>query len=113
MELIPQSAESRRWKRRPIDVPTRIVADDLPGVDAIVGRGTKMSEGGICLFAVADLAIGAHVDVEFTDSPVGSPLRVRGIVRNRVVYLYGIEFLIHCSEDRQQMARLKHSLGGT
>jgi hypothetical protein len=32
--------------------------------------------------------------VEFIDSHCGAPVRVRGVVRNRLVYLYGVEFLI-------------------
>jgi hypothetical protein len=47
------------------------------------------------------------------DSHHGTPVRVSGIVRNRVVYLYGVEFLIDRQEDRQQIARLSHSFGGT
>ncbi len=53
-----------------------------------------MSAGGICLFALAHFAIGSEIGVEFVDSYCGPPIRVRGIVRNRLVYLYGVEFLI-------------------
>jgi hypothetical protein len=53
-----------------------------------------MSAGGICLFALANLAVGAQIDVEFVDPGCGKPARVSGIVRNRLVYLYGVEFLI-------------------
>jgi hypothetical protein len=98
-------------KRRLIDVPIRVVAVTATGV--IVGRGTKMTEGGICLFALANLAIGAQIDVELTDSRCGTPVRVSGIVRNRIVYLYGVAFLIDQQEDRQQIARLRHNVGGT
>jgi hypothetical protein len=107
------SGYKRRWERHLIDVSTRVVADDLTGGDMIVGRGSEMSEGGIRLFAVADLPIGTQINVELIDSPCGSPVRVRGIVRNRQVYLYGIEFLIHDQEDRQQIARLSRSYSGT
>jgi hypothetical protein len=113
MALNRQSAgDQRRWQRRPVDVPIQVVADGLRGTDAIPGRGTEMSQGGICLFALANLAIGAHIDVELIDSRNGTPVRVSGIVRNRVVYLYGIEFLID-QKDRQQVARLNHIFGAT
>jgi hypothetical protein len=90
---------------------TPVGATTATGV--ILGRGTKMSEGGICLFALANLAIGAQIDVELTDSRCGTPVRVSGIVRNRIVYLYGVGFVIDQQEDRQQIARLRHSVGGT
>ena len=79
-------------------MPIRVVADDMTGTAVIPGRGTKMSAGGICLFALANLAIGAHIDVELIDSHRGTPVRVSGIVRNRLVYLYGVEFLIDAQE---------------
>jgi hypothetical protein len=107
------AGDKRRWERRLVDVPIRVVANDLRGAGIIAGRGTKMSEGGICLFALANLAIGAQIDVELVDSHCVTPVRISGIVRNRVVYLYGVEFVIDRPGDRQQIARLSHSLGGT
>ena len=95
------AGDKRRWERRPVDMPIRVVADDMTGTAVIPGRGTKMSAGGICLFALANLAIGAQVDVELIDSHRGTPVRLSGIVRNRLVYLYGVEFLIDQPENRQ------------
>jgi hypothetical protein len=87
-------AEKRRWERRLADVPIRVIADDLTGTLVVPGRGTKLSEGGVCLFALTDLAVGTQIGVELIDSHTGTPVRVSGIVRNRAVYLYGVEFLI-------------------
>jgi hypothetical protein len=103
------AGEERRWERRAVDVPIRVVAAGLPGSGVIPGRGTRMSEGGICLFALANLAIGAHIDVELVDSRSGTPIRVSGIVRNRVVYLYGVEFLLDQQKDRQHIARMSRA----
>jgi hypothetical protein len=96
------AGDERRWKRRLVDMPIRIVADELTGTGVILARGTTMSPGGACLFALANLAIGAQIDVEFTDSDCSAPTRVSGIVRNRSVYLYGVEFLI----EPQEIGRL-------
>jgi hypothetical protein len=51
-----------------------------------------MSEGGICLFALANLGVGTQVRVEFTHPHTSELVRAHGAVRNRAVYLYGIEF---------------------
>jgi hypothetical protein len=104
-----RARDERRWERRPVDVPIRVIADGLTDAGVIFGRGSKMSEGGICLFALANLSIGAQIDVELVDSQSGSALRVSGIVRNRVAYLYGVEFLIDRQEDRREIARLSDS----
>jgi hypothetical protein len=89
------TGDERRWERRLVDLPIRLVADDLTATGVILGRATKISEGGICLFALASLAVGAQIDVEFIESICDKPIRVRGIIRNRLVYLYGVEFLLN------------------
>ena len=94
-------------------MPIRVVAGHMTGTAAIPGRGTKLSAGGICLFALANLAIGAQIDVELVDSHHVTPVRVSGIVRNRLVYLYGVEFLTEQPEDQQQIVRLGHISGRT
>ena len=96
-----------------MDLPIRVVADGLSGGGVILGRGTRMSEGGLCLFALANLPIGAQIDVELIDSPCGIPVHLSGIVRNRAVYLYGVEFLIDQRERRQEIARLSDTFGST
>ena len=107
------AGDKRRWERRLVDVPIRVIAGDLSSSDVILGRGTKLSAGGICLFALANLAIGSHIDVELIESLCDKPIRVRGVIRNRLVYLYGVEFLINQPADRQQVTNLSHSFGGT
>lgn len=59
-----------------------------------------MSAGGVCVFALANIAIGTQIDVEFIDADSGTPVRARGVVRNRSVYLYGVEFLLDLREDQ-------------
>ena len=69
-------------------------------------RGVRLSEGGICLFAAANLPIGSHVKVEFTNPSTDESIRVRGKIRNRTVYLYGVEFLSDEFDDQRRSARL-------
>ncbi len=53
--------------------------------------GMNISAGGMGLFAVANLQVGTHIEVEF-EYRVGSKRRMHGIVRHRALYLYGIQF---------------------
>ncbi len=92
----------RRWERHSLNASIRVVTD----TSVIDGRGVRMSEGGICLFALADLPIGTQVKVEFSTPRSRKLIRVRGAIRNRAVYLYGVEFLAEEFEDRQQIAEL-------
>ena len=115
-----QPINRRRWQRYPFDASVRVMVDELrsipthPSDDELWsnGRGVQFSEGGICLFAAANLPVGSQVKVEFRTPHTGEPVRVRGKVRNRSVYLYGVEFLSERREDRQKLARLSAEFGG-
>jgi PilZ domain len=81
--------ERRRWRRHWLKAPVRIFSDG--GV--VDGYGLRVSEGGMYLFAVADFEVGTRIEVEFTKPHSGEPSRCSGVVRNRMVYLYGVEFV--------------------
>ena len=87
----------RRWTRYSLDAPIRVVS----GTTAITGHGIRMSEGGISLFAVVNLPLGSQIKLEFTNPLSRDLVRIRGAVRNRAVYLYGVEFLAEEREDQQ------------
>jgi hypothetical protein len=101
-----QQVNKRRWQRYPFDASVRVVVDHVPEKTVVDGRGVHFSEGGICLFAAANLPVGSQIKVEFKTPHTDEPVQVRGKVRNRSVYLYGVEFLSDKFEDRQQLARL-------
>jgi hypothetical protein len=90
MESLPNR---RRWPRHPFDAPLRIFVDQATDRTSVDARGVRLSEGGLCLFAAANLPVGSRVKVEFKNPATDEPVRVRGEVRNRTVYLYGVEFL--------------------
>jgi len=79
----------RRWQRSSLNAPVRILTDTL----TIDGFGIKVSEGGMYLFAAANLPIGETVGVEFKTPNSESLVRALGTIRSRAVYLYGLEFV--------------------
>jgi hypothetical protein len=126
-----QQVNRRRWERYPFDASVRVVVDHgsvehssvdhsaanhssanhssgnhSPKTTVVDARGVQFSEGGICLFAAANLPVGSHIKVEFKNPHTNEPVRVRGKVRNRSVYLYGVEFLANEFEDARRLARL-------
>lgn len=80
--------DRRRWKREWLKSSIRV----LTPTGEIHGYGIKVSQGGIYLFALADLEIGGQVTVEFEQPESNEPVRVTGTVKHRAVYLYGLEF---------------------
>ncbi len=110
-----QQPNRRRWERHPFDAPLRVVVDHSAEKTTVDGRGVRLSEGGICLFAAANLPLGSQVNVEFKNPRTHESVHVRGKVRNRSVYLYGVEFLPNEFsdefsnnefQDRRRLARL-------
>ncbi|HET7750894.1 MAG TPA: PilZ domain-containing protein [Terriglobales bacterium] len=93
--------ERRRWRRHWLKAPVRIFSD----AGVIDGYGLRVSEGGMYLFAVADFEQGAHVEIEFIKPHSGEPSRRSGVVRNRMVYLYGVEF-VHAQEPSGSRQRV-------
>jgi len=83
------SRNRRRWERTWLNSSIRV----LTPANEINGFGIKVSEGGMYLFAVADLPVGSQVNVEFKRPHSEETIRVAGTVRHRAVYLYGLEFV--------------------
>jgi c-di-GMP-binding flagellar brake protein YcgR len=74
----------RQWWNSSVEVFT-----DSAQVKAV---GVNISDGGMCLFAVANLHVGSAVEVRFHEAESENRIRIRGTVRHRALYLYGIEF---------------------
>ncbi|HST10233.1 MAG TPA: PilZ domain-containing protein [Terriglobales bacterium] len=82
----------RRWPRYRLDVPIRLIVQTANKISVIVGRGNELNEGGMALTAGVELRLGDEIHIEFTPPYSGSPIRIRGVVRNRAGYRYGMEF---------------------
>jgi len=104
---LPIFEQERRWPRYKIDVPVRAVIHKPDRTLIRDGRGTEMSEGGMCLMTGAELGVGEEIEVEFTPPYSGKPIRVRSEVRNRNGYRYGVEFVPEGKKERSEVARLR------
>jgi hypothetical protein len=97
----------RRWKRYALDVPVRVIVATTDKTKLYDGRGNELSEGGMAVTAGVELKPGDEAAIEFTPPYAGSPVRVRGVVRNRKGYRYGLEFLVAGPEESEQVSRLR------
>jgi hypothetical protein len=89
----PIRRSSRQWLNTSVEVFTAAAH--------VNGLGINLSDGGMCIFAIANLPVGSQIEVEFMPPRRDGRVRVPGTVRHRALYLYGIEFL---SEYGQQSA---------
>jgi hypothetical protein len=107
----PSSSAERRWQRHKLDLPIRLILQrDENTTNILSGRGSEISEGGILVFAGAELKTGDEIAIEFTPPFSSEPIRVRGAIRNRAGYKYGVEFLWHSLEEQETIAKFRNML---
>jgi hypothetical protein len=88
----------------------RVILLDAGKISFVYGRGTELNQGGMGIFAGVELEVGVEIDIEFTPPYSGKPVRVRGEVRNRNGYFYGVEFLTHNLEQLENVEHVRHIL---
>jgi hypothetical protein len=87
---------TRRWPRHPVELPVRVFPRSGDSKLTFQGRGIEMSEGGMTLYAGVPLKPGDLMDIEF-QTPGGA--RIAAIVRNRMGFCFGLEFLTPLSGE--------------
>jgi PilZ domain len=107
---LPGYAIARRWQRYEVDVPVRVIVCTAEMTKIFDGRGVSLSEGGMALFAGAELRPGDQVAVELTPAYSAHPIRVDATIRNRIGYHYGAEFLIASETQKQRVEELRRHL---
>jgi hypothetical protein len=100
----------RRWPRLKIRVPVTVIVRRPNKTVYVDGRGTDLNEGGIAVFAGAELGIGEEIEISFTPPYHGEPMIARTIVRNRRGYTYGMEFVIGSEEDSARVDKIREVL---
>lgn len=106
----PEFLSNRRWQRYKVNVPIRVIVSRAMKASIFDGRGTSLSEGGMALFAGAELRPGDQVAVEFTPPFSTPPIRVDARICNRTGYHYGVEFLAVDNSQRDSVALLRMHL---
>ena len=87
---MPNSANTRRWERMPVDLPVKVFTSKGFSTTVVEGRGTEISQGGMVLYAGILLNPGDLLEVEF-GMPTAS--RMTAIVRSRNGFCFGLEFI--------------------
>jgi PilZ domain len=98
---------TRRWPRYQLDVPVRLIVHTARKTSVIVGRGNELNEGGLAVTAGVELRLGDETEIEFTPPYSNSPIRIRGVVRNRTGYRYGVEFVAADDREVEDVQRFK------
>lgn len=93
---------TRRSRRQWINTSVQVFTDSAQ-LNAI---GINLSDGGMGLFAVANLPVGLQVQIEFVLPKTKTPVRMPAMIRHRALYLYGVEFLPDETNQSQTESRI-------
>jgi hypothetical protein len=100
-----QDRSARRWERHAVTIPisASLFLDGQPS--KFRAQATDVSKGGLSMFTTRDIAIGAGLQVDFILPYSSTPLALRGVVRTRNGFNYGIEFLSPTPEQQEIIER--------
>lgn len=98
--------ETRRFRRFRVDIRLRLITGPANNNRTIFARGSNISEGGMRVFVPADLVLGELVTLELILPYSEQKIAVRGILRNRDGFSYGVEYLSSTTPaEREMIAR--------
>lgn len=100
----------RRWRRSHLMVPVRITIEKSRHLRVINTRGSQMNDGGFAVCADTELTIGDEAEIKFTPPHFYPFVRLRGVIRNRVDDVYGVEFLATSAAEERQLGLFRHIL---
>ena len=104
-----RTVDGRRYQR--YELETELKAAIL-GVERreMRGRSLNINQGGMAGIFVDGWDVGTSVNLQFSVPIATTPVRVKGVVRNRTGYRYGFEFSDLSPEERETIRRTCRTL---
>lgn len=99
--MVSSPLNTRRWPRKQVDLQVLVVLRDGESKVFVPGRLTEISKGGLALCAGINLQPGDPLEVELP-APYA---RVKGTIRSRDGYCFGVEFLTSLSTAARPASR--------
>ena len=99
-----RTTNTRRYARYELDTELKVSLVGSEHSD-VWGRALNLNQGGIGGVFVKGWDIGTSVQVQFAIPVAHAPVRLKGIVRNRIGYRYGFEFVDLTPEERDVLRR--------
>ena len=101
---------TRRWRRSQMTVPVRITIEKSKRVNVLNTRGSRLNGGGFAVRSDTELTIGDEAEFKFTPPHFYPFVRLRGVIRNCVDDVYGVEFVATNAAEEKQLALFRHIL---
>jgi len=97
--------DDRRWERHSIVIPVSVTVFLNGERLNLRGEASDISRGGMRLFLTRELEAGTSLVLEFLIPYNTTEFVVRGVVRNRVGFNHGLEFLNPSPLQEQMIER--------
>jgi len=92
---------TRRFARFRTDIPLIVKVLGQNGYFRVHGRCFEIAEAGLGAVITSELSAGEMVSLEFSVATSSDPLGVRAVVRHRMGFLHGFEFIGLPAEIRE------------
>ncbi len=102
--------QQRRWERYQVKIRTKVTLNKNGETSSFYGEASDVSQGGLRLFMPRDLEPGIIVLLEFPLPYNSRVMAIRGLVRNRSGFSYGVEFMRPTVYQQETMIQLCKTL---
>ena len=93
--------DQRRSQRFKVELAVKVHLSDAGRPTVAHGRGSNISDGGMQLFISRNLEVGQLVTLELSLPYHRKKLTLRAVIKNRVSFNYGVEFVNPSEGDRE------------
>jgi len=97
---------SRRFERFEFETDLTATMLGVERGEAVRGCSLNINEAGIAGVFATEWDVGASVNLQFAVPFASAPVRARAVIRNRMSYRYGFEFVELSSEHRSTITGL-------
>jgi hypothetical protein len=109
-EMETKLAHQRRWERYQVKIRTKITVNLNGEAVTFHGEASDVSVGGLRLFMPRNLEPGVSLLLEFSLPYNSKAMTIRGLVRNRSGFSYGVEFMNPTVHQQETIAQLCKTL---
>lgn len=102
---------SRRYTRFEFETDLAATILGVERAETVRGCSLNINEAGIAGVFATEWDVGASVNLQFAVPFASAPVRARAVIRNRMSYRYGFEFVELTSEHRSTINRTCRMLG--
>lgn len=105
MWQMPNKDQRRRWDRYNVMFSVNVTMVEDGKRITLSGQASDISKGGLRLFVTRTVEVGASLSLQFLLPYYSTELEIKGVVRSRDGFTYGVEFLNPTGEQQHIIER--------